>query len=180
MRYIPPWARRLGLAGLVISLVLVFVRFAVEAILEAEVQKWWQNYAKPFLSLPIEVKIQLWHLLTAILVIAAMLTVYFFVRKPPRLVNGRLNPYRIRSPKIRSNLEFDADHEFDKVDVIRGWARVKDGDLGSDDFATIVERAINSGNLKSEVGAELLEDVGYELVLRSDKSYTARKRRRRA
>jgi hypothetical protein len=180
MKYIPAWARKLGLAGSVFFLLLVLARFAVEAILEAEVQEWWQSYAKPLLSLPIEFKIQLWHLLTAVLVIAATLAVYFFVRKPPRLVNGRLNPYRIRSPKAGSNLEFDADHEFDKVDVIRGWTRVKDGSLGSDDFATMVERAVNSGTLKSEVGAELLEEFGYELVLRSDKSYAARKKRRRA
>lgn len=94
-------------------------------------------------------------------------------------MNGKLNPCRIRSPRAESELNFDADHEFDKVDVIRGWARVKDGVLDPDDFATIVEQAVNSGNLKSEVGAELLEDFDYELVLRSDKSYAARKRRGR-
>lgn len=166
---------------MIVLLLTILARFAVEAILEAEVQMWWQGHAKPFLSTPIEVKIQLWHLAAIALVIAAVLVVSFSVRKPPRLVYGRLSPSRIRSPRVEKNLEFDPDHEFDKVDVMMAWTSVmRERELSPDDFAKIAEQAVNSGNLRSEVAAELLEDVGYELVLRSDKSYTARKRRRRA
>lgn len=162
-------------------IVLLFVlRFVVESILEAEVQDLWQRSVRPFLFQIFIIRLPFWLVLTILLVVLVIALLYYFARRTPRLVNGRLNFHRIRSPKVGSIPEFDVSQEFDKVDVIKGWARVKDGELNPADFATIVERATNSGNLKSEVGAELLDDFGYELVLRSDKNYEARKKRRRA
>jgi hypothetical protein len=176
MEHIPQWARRMGFVGLIIFILLIVVKQAVEAIFEQKIQNLWMNYAEPFLLSSVKIEVQVWHLLAAASLVVVGLVIYLFVRKPPRLVGSRLNPRRIGSPK-RGN-GYDEAHGFDKVDVIKARESIKDGELSIGEFAVIVEQAVNSGNLRAEVGAELLEDFGHELVLRSDRTYTARQRRR--
>lgn len=92
MKYTPVWARRLGTVGLVVFLFLALVRFAAGAILEAEVQGWWQSYMKPLLALPIEIKIRLWHLLAVVLVIALTLTAYFLFKETSTSCEWQVEP----------------------------------------------------------------------------------------
>lgn len=175
MERIPLWARKLGLAGLIVLVLLWLGRLVIDAILEQEIQDIWTDPVKPFLLSSLTIEIPWWVLFSLMIVATAMVSGYVIVRKAPRSVNGMLNLHRLKSPKALDTSDHEDNRDFDKIDVLKARRLVEEGKLAIAEYATIVEQAINTGNLKAETGAELLEEVDYRLILRSDGSYTVRK-----
>lgn len=64
-----PW-RKLGIMGLILTVLLFLLKLAVEAIYEQEVQNWWKNIAKPALALPITLHV--WTIIVIVLLLVVV------------------------------------------------------------------------------------------------------------
>jgi len=171
---LPLWAKKWGLVGIIIVVILTILNLAFEAIIQDEVQNFWSNNLRPYLlsSINIQFEIQNWILFTAIILLVGTVSVtYFWLNRPRRGYMGKLNPRALRIPKE------GIVGEHNNVDVLRARTKVREGKLSPAEFAIIVQQTINLGNLKPDVGAEILDEYDYELILRSDRSYTTQRRR---
>lgn len=175
LKRIRPRARKFGLIGL-LPVVLYLLKLAFEAVAEKEIQDWWTDTAIPFLGSKVEIRV--WILCLSITSLIALgLTAYWYVKRPARVIKGKPNPNRIRSPRPIDDLE-DSAYRYNNIDVIKAFKKARDGELPINIFATIVEQSVNSGSLQPHVGAELLEKFHYELKIRSDERWEAQEERR--
>jgi len=168
---IPPWVRRFGFFGLLLFGIFVILSLAVEAIFEQEVQQWWERGLKPFLfsptSIEILVSVQGWIVLAGVVVLVVGVSgaAYLFAclqKKGKGGLDTSLSP--------PSNLGSTG---LTPTDVVNAVVDARGGRITSDFLVDdIVIKAANCGVIRPQAAAEVLEEFGFELIFRSDGSYS--------
>lgn len=157
-----------------IVVVLAVLKFALESVFQLEIQDYWTKTVKPFLFSPVEVHFQthVWILVSIIIFSLGSvgLIVYWRIRHPSRRKMGRLNVNAVGIPKA----EFAG--EYNQAEIVRAIVWAREGRLPPEDLATIVQQAVNLKRIKSHVGAEILKEFNYELILETDGEFIATKR----
>jgi len=165
--------RKWGLVGLSLLALLTLLKLAGEAIFEQEIQKWWEGELKPLLLSPIKVQfdVQCWIILIGMALLIAGLGggVYLFAN------------WRTRQSGILSDVpEFPKDIDstgLTSTDVINAIVDARMGKITPTFLINeIVIKAVNSGVIKPQAAAEVLEEFGFDLVCLSDGSYSYIKR----
>ena len=173
IREMPPWAKRLGGAGILLFTGWVLFWKLIDAVIESEAQGAWTHQIKPFLisSHTISISLTGWQIsLVFSGLTAAVVLLRFYLAK-----KSRRNPsldHRLKPPN------WDLTNGGNIV-VIRAFREVKEGRLPVEDFAQIVQENVNAGQLPIETAIELLRYFDYELAFNFDRTYRAQKRRRK-
>ena len=76
---IPDWAKRYGAIGLIIFIVATLLAVILEAILEQEIQSFWNSNLKPLLTYKIQIDFSLpfWVLVLMLLLVSVTVVIYF-------------------------------------------------------------------------------------------------------
>jgi hypothetical protein len=174
MSRIPPWLRRLGILGVVIFVLWIITSFLANAIFEQEIQDWWASKVKPVVisDVPIEISftIKFWLLiLTVVLFIVMIVSSAILVRRYLMKRNGRriLEDLGLTNPTQLPNIELSP------TDVINAIVDTRNGKMAPEFLANeILIKAVNGKVVKPEAAAKTLEEFSYQLVYRSDQTYT--------
>ena len=171
---IPEWAKKFGVFGVIIFVVVFVISIFIEAVLQQESTSLWTDKIKPFLSMPIQINIAipLWLMTVIVLTIVVLCVIYItWLKRLPNKKNGKINPQARPLPQ-------KSGETMNQSRVFRAVKEARAQRLDYQDLATIIEQAVNTGTIKPEVGAEILKEFDFVLFLNVDKTYTVQKYRR--
>lgn len=168
----PSWLKSITF----VVIILTLIQWAVSAIFQKEITDIWSNQVRPYLISTMKVdfhfEVSRWIIfICLVFVLGIILLIIWRLNRPSRILEKRVNPKSLRLPKAQ-------EEDYNSVEVIKARTKIFKGELTVDEFAKIVEDTVNFGKLKPDVGTGLLEEFGYTLALRSNKSYFAHKVRR--
>lgn len=155
------WIARLGLAGILLSLLY----FLVKAIAEYEIQGWWRDVLRPFLvgRVPILVRFEPygWQLifgaLVGLVVLAGILYGFFLMgyQRHSSSTQGVVNqgiPTSVFERRAVTNM-----------DIVNAVAAYRHSQIDAIDLATLVMYAVNGKTISPQVGDTALGFTSFRL-----------------
>ena len=171
---LPEWAKKWGVAGLIVLAAGVLLRLAIEPVFEQEIQGLWADRVKPFLLSSARISFELSRWILALIALALVGLVAFAVVLH-RIYWGRSRTVsaRMRSAVLPKNGTVPY---VGGGDIIRAIKMTQAGEMDPDDLALIVQQSVNQKKLDCGVGSKVLKDFGYLLVVVPGGGFVAERR----
>lgn len=150
--------RKYGVFGLLACVIYTILSFVFNSIFELEVQNFWSNSVKDWFFSGHNLIVQNWQIFAAVTGVIVAIAVYYFRRSHiQRKVPMVLNTRSLKLPQ--------KDHPQGKrnVEVIRALREVRLDRISKEQFAQIVEDALNSDSIDDAAAVDILGDYGYRL-----------------
>jgi len=150
-----------------VTLILPAIYFIIGAVAETEIQAIWEEVLKDFFTKSVNVNFRfpVWIFLLLTLIFCSLLFVY--INYPRRRMKGRLSAQYARKPIAAP------DGKYENAEIVRAVVKCREGIIQPEEFAEIIEAAVNTNALRPEVGTGYLQQYNYYLVLYSDGRYKA-------